>query len=177
MIQKHFSLIEHLSSSSRLVAPPPIIIIQFSCIQQQTTAPMVLYSTSTYRYNDSCVNEHPNYYVVSFFFPKSQRPRIIYDSGPFSGLYFLDWTVPAPSTTTMQRIYGLNSLLTVRFYDTWKNNDDATPGKFILFVVRLFHISLSFRRRTICKETKTCVIFVDIDLATVIYRIVFNKIQ
>ena len=49
----------------------------------------------------------------------------------FLDLYFLDRHVPAPSTTTMQRIYGLNSLLTVRFYDTWKNNDDATSGKFI----------------------------------------------
>ena len=49
----------------------------------------------------------------------------------FLDLYFFDRTVPAPSTTTMQRIYGLNSLLTVRFYDTWKNNDDATSDKFI----------------------------------------------
>ena len=42
-------------------------------------------------------------------------------------------------------------------------------------VVRFVHIRVL--RRTICKETKTCVIFVDFDLATVIYRIVFNKIQ
>ena len=58
---------------------------------------------------------------------------------------------------------------------TLGNNDDAMMSDKFIYTMRQKSAAARLFRREMFKETKTCVIFVDFDLATVIYRFVLNK--